>query len=369
MRPRGRAPAPAVGALLLFAVLGACDGSGPLQPVHTPSQTTIRVTPSPSAPPEAPTGASSATQTPSRLPATLTSQALRDVIDADWIEAHLANLQSIADAHGGNRAAGTTGFDASAAYVADLLEQSGYRVQRHDFTFPFSDPASGVTHERTSFNLLAELAGEESGEVVLVGAHLDSVPAGPGINDNGSGSMTLLELALLLPTFDAPDRTIRFAFWGAEEGGPFGSAAYVESLTDDERRRVVAYLNLDMLGSPNHIRFVYSEADAAPGSDTLTDLFARYFEAMGLAWEPIDLTGHGDHGPFVRAGIPTGGVFAGGSEAKTDAQAADFGGTPGEPADPCAHFACDTLDNVSSVALDEMADAAAHAVATLAYAE
>ena len=111
---------------------------------------------------------------------------------------------------------------------------------------------------------------------------------------------------------------------------------------------------------------MYAERGAAPGSDALTDLFAAYFESQDLAWAPIDLTGHADHGPFVAAGIPTGGLFSGGAEAKTDAQAAAFGGTAGEFADVCSHRACDTIANLSDVALDEMSDAVAHAVATLA---
>jgi Zn-dependent M28 family amino/carboxypeptidase len=192
------------------------------------------------------------------------------------------------------------------------------------------------------------------------------VVVGPGINDNGSGLATLLVIAERMAELPPPDRPVRLAFWGAEEGGAFGSTAYVGQLTEAERGRISAYLNFDMLGSPNFIRFVYAEPSAAPGSDALTDLFGAWFESQDLAWEPIDLTGHADHGPFAAAGIPTGGLFSGGSEPKTDAQAAAFGGTAGEFADACSHLACDTIANVSYVALDEMSDAVAHAVATLA---
>ena len=173
-------------------------------------------------------------------------------------------------------------------------------------------------------------------------------------------------MAERLAELPAPDWTIRLAFWGAEEGGPFGSQVYVDRLGPDQRERIVAYLNFDMLGSTNFIRFVYAEAAAAPGSNELTELFASYFEGKGLAWEPIDLTGHADHGAFKSAGIPTGGLFSGGREPKTDAQAAAFGGTAGAPADPCSDAACDTIGNVNDVILDQMADAVAHAVATLA---
>jgi aminopeptidase S len=299
--------------------------------------------------------------TPSASPSStlrpeLTSQALRDAVDATAIRAHLVELQRIADQRGGNRAAGTTGYDASADYVASRLEAAGYSVERQSFAFGGGSTA----------NLIAELPGRDGTDIVMLGAHLDSVPAGPGINDNGSGTMTLLVLAELLATFEPPGDTVRFAFWAAEEPGRVGSTAYVDAMAPDERGRIVAYLNFDMLGSVNRIRFVYADTQAAPASDAITDLFAGHFESVGLTWEPIDLSGKSDHAPFSRAGIPTGGLFSGGRELKTDAQAAAFGGTPGEPADPCSDAACDTIDNVSDAALDEMADAIAHALVTLA---
>ena len=241
------------------------------------------------------------------------------------------------------------------AYVAAQLEAAGYDVARQSFD------VAGTT----STNLVAERQGGGD-ELLIVGAHLDSVIAGPGINDNGSGVATLLVIAEQLAELPVPHRSIRFAFWGAEEGGPFGSQAYVDGLAPDERDRIVAYLNFDMLGSPNFIRFVYAEAAAPAGSDELTSLFTSYFESAGLAWEPINLEGHADHGAFTAVGIPTGGLFSGGREPKTDAQAAAFGGTAGAPADPCSDVACDTIANLSDVALDQMSDAVAHAVATLA---
>lgn len=268
---------------------------------------------------------------------------------------HLDELQRVADANGGNRATGSPGFDASVAYVAGMLEAAGYEVERQAFGFD----------GRTGVNLTVERAGSGA-DVVIFGAHLDSVSAGPGINDNGSGVATLLVMAELLAELDSPERTVRFAFWDAEEPGLHGSRAYVDALEQEQRDQVVAYLNFDMLGSPNHIRFVYDEVGAAPGSDTLTAIFINHFDAAGLAWAPIDLTGHADHGPFIAADIPTGGLFSGGFEPKTDAQAALFGGTAGLPADPCSDRACDTIANVSDAALDEMADAIADALAVLA---
>ena len=327
------------------AILIACTTTVvPTVPLPTPlsaaSPTIATPTPSPRSTP---------------TPSPLTSDGLRPAIEVGDIRRHLDELQRIADANGGNRATGTIGFDASVEYVAEQLAAAGYEVERQAFS----------VGSQQSTNLLVERTGA-SDEVVMVGAHLDSVIAGPGINDNGSGVATLMVLAERLAEAPDPHRTIRLAFWGAEEGGPFGSQVYVDRLAPAHRDHIVAYLNFDMLGSTNFIRFVYAESAAAPGSTELTSLFASYFERQGLAWEPIDLTGHADHGAFRSAGIPTGGLFSGGREPKTDAQAATFGGTAGAPADPCSDAACDTIDNVNDVILDQMADAVAHAVATLA---
>ena len=279
---------------------------------------------------------------------------LRGAVEVADIRAHLEELQRIADANGGNRATGTAGFDASVDYVAERLADAGYEVARQ--TFNLGDVSS--------VNLVVERAGGRP-DVIMLGAHLDSVEAGPGINDNGSGVATLLVVAERLAELPPPERTVRFAFWGAEEGGPHGSREYVDALPAAELARIGAYLNFDMLGSPNPIRFVYAERGAAPGSDALTTLFTSYLEAEGLSWAPIDLDGDSDHGPFIDAGIPTGGLFSGGIEPKTDAEADSFGGTAGEPADACSHRACDTIDNVNDAILEEMADAVAHAVGTL----
>ncbi len=341
----------ATAAALTMVTLCACVG-----PVSTTAPAPASAPAATSAPrtPAAPTP-DPATQTAAPTAAIAsTSEVLRDAVGVAEVRGHLEELQRIADANGGSRATGTSGFEATVAYVERQLQLAGYEVERQLFV------AGGVS----SASLLVETAGAGD-DIVMFGAHLDSVAAGPGINDNGSGLATLLVVAERLAELPAPARRLRFAFWGAEEGGPFGSAAYVGQLSDADRDHIAAYLNFDMLGSPNFIRFVYAEAGAAPGSQALTDLFAAYFETQGLAWEPIDLTGHADHGPFVAAGIPTGGLFSGGSEPKTDAQAAAFGGSAGAFADACSHLACDTIANLSDVALDQMSDAVAHAAATL----
>ena len=115
---------------------------------------------------------------------------------------------------------------------------------------------SSPSETRTDVNVIAELPGKNDDNVVMAGAHLDSVTAGPGINDNGSGSAALLETALMMAKLK-PQNTLRFAWWGAEEGGLIGSTAYVDGLSQAERDRIALYLNYDMVGSPNYIFMVY----------------------------------------------------------------------------------------------------------------
>jgi aminopeptidase S len=275
-----------------------------------------------------------------------TKSAVRRLVTADLlaalrpdaIRAHLRALQAIADGADGTRATGTRGYLGSMRHVTDALIAAGYTPVLEPFT------RGGIS----GTNVLAERTGANDDRVVIIGAHLDSVPVGPGINDNGSGVAVLLALADALAEVPAPEHTIRLAFWDAEEGGPIGSAAHVDALPEAERDRIVAYLNLDMVASPNPVRFVYDETAAAPGSSALTDAFAAAFDAEGLAWDPIDLGGDSDHGPFAAAGIPTGGVFTGGIEDVTPEQAARHGATAGVPSDACSHRACDTLENVDA---------------------
>ncbi len=206
--------------------------------------------------------------------------------------------------------------------------------------------------------MIADRPGEGGG-LVIAGAHLDSVPEGPGINDNGSGTAALLEAALRVANESAAGRPLRFAFWGAEERGLIGSRHHVNSLPEDERRRIALYINLDMVGSVNYGRFVQStgEGMAAEVRQHLT----TFFSDRGLAVEERAggrRRGFGtDDASFAEKNIPTVGLFTGAGEPKGEPQAARFGGTAGRPYDPCYHRACDTLDNVDRRVLDEMAEA------------
>jgi Zn-dependent M28 family amino/carboxypeptidase len=234
-----------------------------------------------------------------------------------------------------------------------------------------------VDLNRTTSNVIADLPGRTKNpdQVVVVGAHLDSVPAGPGINDNGTGTAAVLEIAKQYARTGLDkkaQRPVRFAFWGAEEKGLLGAYHYVDSLTDAQRAAIYANLNFDMIGSPNFARFVYdgdgsSDGNAGPaGSGEIEKIFTDYFASKRLATAPTSFDGRSDYGPFIEVGIPAGGLFSGAEGVKTPEEAALFGGTAGVAYDECYHQACDDITNVSTRAIDQLGDAAAHSVGVLA---
>ncbi|MFD0657650.1 M20/M25/M40 family metallo-hydrolase [Thermocatellispora tengchongensis] len=399
---------------------------------------------------------------------------------------HLVALQRIADASGGNRAAGTAGYDRSAEYVAERLRAAGYQVALQRFAFPYFRetgrptltsgteghlastvefsgsgdvrgralrvaehgcepgdyrgfrqgqvalvrrgtcefsvktryaqaagaravilvnneakvpkatlgkpgvarvPVVGVAQKtgaklagdrvrvqvraesgtRTTYNVIAETPQGRADQVVMLGAHLDSVPVGPGINDNGSGSAALLEVAEKLAAAGQPHNKVRFAWWGAEELGLLGSKHYVSHLGEAARKAIALYLNFDMIASKNYMYGVFDGDDsdrvgAGPGpegSGAIEKAFRDFYAARGLKSIGADFTGRSDYGPFVEAGIPAGGLFTGAEEPKSKQAAAYFGGAAGVPYDSCYHKACDTIENVSDTALDVNTDAIA----------
>ncbi len=227
---------------------------------------------------------------------------------------------------------------------------------------------------RTDFNVIAELPGKNPDNVVMAGAHLDSVIEGPGINDNGSGSAAILETALLLAN-SHPENTLRFAWWAAEEQGLVGSADYVAGLSQAERDRIAVYMNYDMVASPNFIFGVY-DADQStfeapvvvpPGSTAIEDVYESYYTMVGQPYDDSEFSGRSDYEAFILAGIPSGGLFTGAEVVKTPQQAAIWGGTAGEQFDPCYHEACDTIANIDERALDINSDLIAYAMLTFAY--
>jgi Zn-dependent M28 family amino/carboxypeptidase len=224
-----------------------------------------------------------------------------------------------------------------------------------------------------TFNVLAEKTGANDDNVVMTGAHLDSVLAGPGINDNGSGSAAILETAIQLAKVKTTN-TVRFAWWGAEESGLVGSTNYVNGLSQAEKDRIALYLNFDMIGSPNYIQMVYDSDQSGftapvpvpPGSVAIEDLFESFYTLSNEPYDDAEFSGRSDYQAFILNGIPAGGLFTGAEVRKTAAQQAIWGGTTGAQYDPCYHAACDTLANNSLHALAINSDAVAFAVLTYA---
>ncbi|WKK21122.1 M28 family metallopeptidase [Streptomyces olivoreticuli] len=267
------------------------------------------------------------------------------------VKAHLNRLQSIANANNGNRAHGRSGYKASVDYVKGKLDAAGFTTTVQQFS------ANGST----GYNLIADWPGGDTDHVVFAGSHLDSVNAGPGINDNGSGSAGVLEVALAVAREGyKPDKHLRFGWWGAEELGMVGSQNYVDQLSSADRSKIDAYLNFDMIGSPNPGYYVY-------GYDAnLQSLFENWFAAKNIATE-VDHEGDGrsDHAPFQNVGIPVGGLFSGADYIKTADQAQKWGGTAGRAFDACYHRSCDTYANLNDTALGTNTDAIAGAVWSL----
>jgi Zn-dependent M28 family amino/carboxypeptidase len=252
-----------------------------------------------------------------------------------------------------------------------------------------------VADQRTAYNVIAETRSGRSDNVVMAGAHLDSVQEGAGINDNGSGSAALLETAIQMAKVK-PTNRVRFAWWGAEESGLLGSEHYVEELSEEEIDDIALYLNFDMVASPNYMFGIYdgdnSGGTAEPGfipegSAQIEDVFERFYAARGEPSQDSEFSGRSDYGPFIAVDIPAGGLFTGAEVPKTAAEALLYGGVAGAAYDPCYHAFCDNLrgdgqnvalynalrvdyelvGNVNVHALDVNSDAIATSVLTFAY--
>ncbi|MFJ8165326.1 M28 family peptidase [Streptomyces sp. NPDC096136] len=269
-------------------------------------------------------------------------------ISAANVQAHLNQLGTIATQNGGNRRAGSGGHTQSLAYIKGKLQAAGYTVTEQACT--------SCTYP--SNNLIADWPGGPDDQTVMFGAHLDGVSAGPGINDNGSGSATLLENALVLAQKNpAMTKHVRFAWWTDEEQGLNGSKFYVGQLSSAQRAAIKGYYNFDMVGSPNGGYFInnVNSTTAAP--------LKAYWTSLNLAPEEnTEGQGRSDDYSFQQAGIPTSGYAAGASARKTSAQAAKWGGTANAAYDSCYHSSCDTPANISATVLDRSADGVAYAI-------
>ena len=225
-----------------------------------------------------------------------------------------------------------------------------------------------LNEKRYTSNVIATSKQGDQKNVIAAGGHTDSVTAGPGINDDGSGAVGLLELALQLTQFRLKN-AVRFGFWTAEEYGLVGSEHYVAALNAQETAAIALYLNADMIASPNFGYFIYDGDGSAfnitgpKGSDHIEHLFESYFASIGVRTAPTAFDGRSDYGPFLDVGIPNGGLFTGAEGKKTAEQAAWWGGKAGEAYDPNYHAAGDTIANLAVGAWVVNVKALAHAIA------
>jgi aminopeptidase S len=282
---------------------------------------------------------------------------------------HLQALQKIADQHGGNRATGTPGYNASADYVVGVLRDAGFKPSTPTFEGSRDDGEGSSGPQR---NVIAQTNTGDPGQVAMIGAHLDSVSDGPGIVDNGSGVATLLEIATQLGTDPSVRNRVRFAFFGGEENGGEGSSGYVEGLSPNDRKKIKLYLNVDMVASSNGGYFVQggkgrdAETAGPPGSATIGRVLADQLAKSGVTNpEFIEFVGD-DEAAFIEAGIPVGGAENGDQEKKTRKQAKAWGGQAGKPYDSCWDEACDTIDNVNREVLSHYMRALAGTLAHFA---
>ncbi|GAA5147298.1 hypothetical protein GCM10023321_08100 [Pseudonocardia eucalypti] len=277
---------------------------------------------------------------------------------------HLEALQKIADDNGGTRVTPSPGYDASVEYVVKVLRDAGYEVSTPTYR-PSSDSDSSDSDgdrarrgQGSYRNVIAQSRTGDPNRTVFLGAHLDSVKEGPGINDNGSGVAALLEIATRLGGSPNLPNAVRFAFWGSEEDGMVGSDYYVDNLSSQQRRQIMLYLNLDMVASPNAGYFVHGgrgkkNREAGPaGTATVARVMSEQLTKTGVTVQPIPFVEDSDYDPFVKAGIPSAAPFTGDEKEKTSEQAKSWGGTVDEVFDKCYHKSCDTIKNINRTALD-----------------
>jgi len=279
----------------------------------------------------------------------------------------------VANNEEGDEMGGTLGEDFTAKIpVISVTKATGERLraQPGDTTLKLN---AGVNDARTR-NVIAQTKTGSTANVVMAGAHLDSVPEGPGINDNGSGVAAVLETALQMGPEPKVQNAVRFGFWGGEEEGLKGSNNYVGSLNVDQLKDIALYLNFDMLGSPNPGYFSYDGDQSAPpdpsqavprvpeGSAGIDRTFIAYLKSAGKTGQDTSFEGRSDYDGFTRAGVPAGGLFSGAEEKMSPEQAKLWGGKADEPFDPNYHKKTDTLDHVDRTSLGIQGEGVAFSV-------
>ncbi|SCU98354.1 LADA_0H12442g1_1 [Lachancea dasiensis] len=188
-------------------------------------------------------------------------------------------------------------------------------------------------------NIIADTKHGDPENIVSLGAHTDSVAAGPGINDDGSGTISLLAVAKHLSDYKVNNK-VRFAFWAAEEEGLVGSTYYAENLSPEENLKIRLFMDYDMMASPNYQYQVYNanNIDNPKGSEELRDLYIDYYTERGLNYTLIPFDGRSDYVGFIENGIPGGGIAAGAEDVNTD---------NGNVFDKCYHELCDDVSNLN----------------------
>lgn len=281
---------------------------------------------------------------------------LADRVSGHHAIIHLRRLQRIADDNGGTRVSLSPGYQASVDYVVRVLRGAGFEVSTP--AYQVSGQPYGQRGTVTLRNVIAHTRTGDPHRVVMVGAHLDSVAAGPGINDNGSGVATLLEIATTLGDSPEVRNQVRFAFWDAEEEDPDGtdlkgSTGYVDSLTRADRRDILLYLNVDMVASPNGGYFVQGgkgkkvSRSGPAGSGLVAHVLLDQLKKTGVIAKNVKFDdAESDYGPFIDAGIATAGVLDADNDIKTAKQALGWGGQAGEPMNPQYHRKGDTLADI-----------------------
>ena len=234
---------------------------------------------------------------------------------------------------------------------------------------------AGVRVDRTH-NVVAQTKTGSPQNVVMAGAHLDSVPAGPGINDNGSGAAAILETAVQLGSSPDVKNAVRFAFWAAEEEGTIGSATYVQGLGVEALKDIALYLNFDMIASPNPGYFTYDGDQSSPptptparipeGSAGLERTLAQYLVAAGKPARDTSFDGRSDYDAFTQAGIPSGGLFSGAEDKMSADEAKLWGGTADAPFDPNYHQKSDSYDHLDHTSLGIQGKGVAYAIGVYA---
>ncbi len=198
------------------------------------------------------------------------------------------------------RMAGTARERAAAEYLADRLVDFGYDPALQEFSVAYSfHPLGGAdARERAavSHNVVAELPGRTD-RLIIVGAHYDTAVArnqgqvevgigGPGlegVDDNASGTGVLLELAHRLAG-TAPDHTIRFIAFGAEEVGLLGARRVVAEMNEQQRERVALMINIDSIitGDRLYVHAGPSTIDSHPGAAAARDEARRIAADLGI---------------------------------------------------------------------------------------